>query len=417
MNLRSKILEHRRVRKLKKLSRHPFAVPIGLFVLLIAIGVAGYHIITIKEPTSRNDEVVIITHDHTQQIVPSDEPTVGALLNKLDLKLGAGDVVEPAPDTPIDQDDFRINIYRAVPVEIVDGSNKIFTFSAAATARSIAVQAGVQLYPQDYTSTVPVQNFVEQGAVGEQIVINRATPVELDLYGTEVTTRTHAETVGQLLTENNIHPKSTDVIEPSLTTPITNNLPIFIARKGVMIESQTVAIAMPVDTIDDSTLALGTSAVRQVGSPGQEVNTYQIDTENGQPVSQTLVQTVVTVPAVTEIVVEGTNLSGIQGDMSLAGIQASDYEYANYIISHESGWCPTKWQGEYGTCPAYHGTPTSPDVGYGLCQATPGAKMASAGADWAYNPVTQLVWCNGYAVGRYGNWYNAYEHWVDFHSW
>lgn len=39
---------------------------------------------------------------------------------------------------------------------------------------------------------------------------------------------------------------------------------------------------------------------------------------------------------------------------------------------------------------------------YGIPQALPGEKMASAGADWATNPATQIVWGLGYISGRYG---------------
>lgn len=39
---------------------------------------------------------------------------------------------------------------------------------------------------------------------------------------------------------------------------------------------------------------------------------------------------------------------------------------------------------------------------YGIPQALPGNKMASAGADWATNPRTQIVWGLGYIQGRYG---------------
>lgn len=90
--------------------------------------------------------------------------------------------------------------------------------------------------------------------------------------------------------------------------------------------------------------------------------------------------------------------------------------YKNYIYDRESGNCPTKWQGEHGACPAYHGTPSNPNVGYGLCQATPGWKMASAGADWATNYATQDAWCTSYA-NKYGGWANAYNFWVNNHWW
>jgi hypothetical protein len=39
---------------------------------------------------------------------------------------------------------------------------------------------------------------------------------------------------------------------------------------------------------------------------------------------------------------------------------------------------------------------------YGIPQALPGSKMASAGADWATNPATQITWGLGYIAGRYG---------------
>ena len=40
---------------------------------------------------------------------------------------------------------------------------------------------------------------------------------------------------------------------------------------------------------------------------------------------------------------------------------------------------------------------------YGIPQANPGRKMASAGADWATNPATQIRWGLSYIKGRYGS--------------
>ena len=38
----------------------------------------------------------------------------------------------------------------------------------------------------------------------------------------------------------------------------------------------------------------------------------------------------------------------------------------------------------------------------GIPQALPGSKMASAGADWATNPATQISWGLSYIAGSYG---------------
>ncbi|MGV8884227.1 MAG: transglycosylase SLT domain-containing protein [Microbacteriaceae bacterium] len=47
---------------------------------------------------------------------------------------------------------------------------------------------------------------------------------------------------------------------------------------------------------------------------------------------------------------------------------------------------------------------------YGIPQALPGSKMASAGADWATNPKTQITWGLGYVQGRYGTPCGAWGH-------
>lgn len=415
------------LRRVTKASKHPFAVPLFVFSGLALLTLGGYFLFIPKgAQQGPGPLVVIINHDNVQQVVPSTEPTVGKLLNKLHIRLHQGDVVEPNLSTKINQDDFRINIYRAVPVEIVVGSKHIYTFSAATTPRAIATQAGIKLYPEDYVNTVPVNNFINQLAIGEQVIVNRATPVNLNLYGTPLVVRTHAKTVGALMSEKHIVLTKQDQVMPTLNTPITANMQIFLIRNGEKLQSITQTIPMPTDIIYDNSLAFGTSAVRQQGSAGQEVITYQDKLQNGVVVGRTQIQTVITVPTVTEIIVEGTNLSGIQGDMALAGIPPQDYQAVDYIVSHESGWCPTKWQGDIGYCPATYFQQYSPYalVGYGLCQSTPAIKMSytneDGGADWATNPVTQLRWCNWYAhygSSNFDTWQGALNYWMANGNW
>jgi hypothetical protein len=89
--------------------------------------------------------------------------------------------------------------------------------------------------------------------------------------------------------------------------------------------------------------------------------------------------------------------------MAMAGISPSDYTFVDYIISKESGWRVNAVNRSSGAT--------------GLCQSLPASKMASSGSDYLTNPVTQLKWCNGYAIGRYGSWSNAYNFWLGNHWW
>jgi hypothetical protein len=65
------------------------------------------------------------------------------------------------------------------------------------------------------------------------------------------------------------------------------------------------------------------------------------------------------------------------------------------LWNRESGWL---WDAE---------NPTS--GAYGIPQALPGDKMASAGADWQTNPATQIEWGLGYISQTYGTPCNAYD--------
>ena len=85
----------------------------------------------------------------------------------------------------------------------------------------------------------------------------------------------------------------------------------------------------------------------------------------------------------------------------MAGIPESDWGAANYIINRESGWNPRANNKSSGA--------------YGLPQALPGSKMASAGSDWRDNPITQLKWFYKYCKGHYGSVQGAYNFWQSHH--
>ena len=85
--------------------------------------------------------------------------------------------------------------------------------------------------------------------------------------------------------------------------------------------------------------------------------------------------------------------------MAAAGIASSDWGYVDYIVSRESGWNPNATNSGSGAC--------------GLVQALPCSKVPGNG----YDPVDNLRWANGYAVGRYGSWAAAQAFWSSNNWW
>jgi len=416
---RSKLAHNQRIARWRQ---HPFGLPVAVFLGLLFAGGITLLIITKQSVATFHPDtsyIAIISYDGVKQSVPTREPTVGRLLKKLNIPVSERDRVEPSLTTAIAQDNFHINIYRASPVTIYDGDTTTTMFSAGATARSVVAESGLTLYPEDKLTAQPAINLIEEQSLGAKIIIDRSVPLTLNVYGTVLSLRTHTKTVGDLLKAKKVKLGPKDSVQPAANTPVSPNMQVFVLRKGTQIVAVTQDIPSPTETVTDASLSFGTSATRQQGSSGKQVLTYQIQTQHGIEVSRTLLQTVVTVQPVATIIARGQAVSipaDKQAVMAQAGISANDYKYVDYIASHEGGWCPTKVQGTH-TCPGYAPDPIPSYGGYGIFQATPGGKMASAGSDWATSAVTQIRWATGYAVARYGSWEGAYNHWLSSHNW
>ena len=84
-----------------------------------------------------------------------------------------------------------------------------------------------------------------------------------------------------------------------------------------------------------------------------------------------------------------------------AAEQIGKAELVDFGFSESTQWpcLYDLWQQESGWN-VYADNPSS--GAYGIPQSLPGDKMASAGADWATNPTTQIIWGLGYIKSVYG---------------
>lgn len=421
-----RFLTRRRVRKIDKYFHlHPLRMFGVIFITIIALSAVLF--IPLSGGAAKNDDahVVILYADRKTSTLPTRENTVGEFLEKAQIIINEGDVVEPSIDTTIEEDNFRINVYRAAPVVVYDGDRKMFGLSAALTPRSLAEQTGAKLYAEDIVVTEPSNDFLRDGSIGNRVVIDRATPANLNLYGSSLALRTHAETVGELLDEKNVQLAAGDTVTPNIDTVLTPATLVFVTRIGTQVLTEEIVIPAPVQTVQDNTLSFGTTAVRQAGAPGKKSVTYQINLKNGVEIGRSIIQEIIVQQPVSQVVARGQAVqipSDKEGLMRAAGIAESDFPYVYFIINHENGmWCPTRYQGT-NTCPPYYvekfpGAETDKVTGYGLCQSTPAIKMATAGDDWRTNAVTQLKWCHNYAQRRHGGWQGAYNYWVANRNW
>jgi hypothetical protein len=77
------------------------------------------------------------------------------------------------------------------------------------------------------------------------------------------------------------------------------------------------------------------------------------------------------------------------------GWSSSQFSCLDPLWAHESGWSVTA---------------ANPDGAYGIPQALPGSKMASAGPDWQTDAATQVRWGLEYIQATYGSPCGAWAH-------
>ncbi|MFF7676646.1 transglycosylase SLT domain-containing protein [Actinacidiphila glaucinigra] len=88
-------------------------------------------------------------------------------------------------------------------------------------------------------------------------------------------------------------------------------------------------------------------------------------------------------------------------NLARARMSGTQYRCLDNVVRRESGW---------------NHRATNPSSGaYGLFQALPPSKMASAGKDWRTNPLTQMKWGLSYMKSRYGTPCGAWNFWQKNH--
>lgn len=369
---------------------------LGFLLLLNIFAVAGKNS---AKATGQGNKILTVFESGQKTSFKTNAKTVREALKAQKINFSKEDSVEPGLDEELTGAEYSINIYRAKPVVIEDGELKTKILTAAQTPRQIAEKAGLNVHNEDKLAFEESGNILEDGSINT-LKITRAKEISVDLFGKTESFRTQAKTVEDFLKEKKIVLGKDDGISIDLKTQIVNGLNFRIWRNG----KQTLTVEEPTDfqteTIQDANKDSGYKEIKEAGEKGTKSVTYEVEMQNGKEISRKKINETEIKAAKKQVVIVGTKTSLPAGShtdwMSAAGISASNQGSANAIISQESGWRVNATNRSSGA--------------YGIPQALPGSKMASAGSDWQTNPITQLKWMNSYVVGRYGSWQNAYAH-------
>ena len=374
------------------------AVVIGFFI--VSTRTAG------AEAKPVNGERLLTVHDGgVDRVILTRATNLSDAFKEADITLDPQDLVEPGLDHELVASNYDINVYRARPVTIVDGSVRQKVLSPYQTAPQIAQQAGITLYPEDQADVdVSTVNAGYQD-VGLQMTVDRAMPFTFVLYGKTMTARTQATTVEAMLKEKDITLGPNDRVSVDGSTAISPDLTVRVWREGKQTVTVDEEVSFETETIKDADRPTSYKEVKTPGTKGSRSVTYEVTVQDGQEVARTEIASLVTKEPVKQVEVVGSKLptpTNPTEAQALGHQMMLDFGYGEdqwpclyNLWMRESGWRTTAGNVSSGA--------------YGIPQALPASKMAVYGADYLTNASVQITWGLNYIKGRYSTPCGAWD--------
>jgi uncharacterized protein YabE (DUF348 family) len=338
-------------------------------------------------------KTVTIDDDGRIRTVSAYGRTVGDVLAFQGVELEDDDHVQPAPSAPAtDGGTIVVRSSRVVTLE-VDGERETFETTALTVGDLVSA-----LGERGDGAVASASRSTPLGREPVRVSTRKTVSVAVD--GTVLPIRTTQATVRDVLADAGITLAEEDATSVPLAAAATDGMLVLVSRGDTGSDSTTEVLPFETTTIEDPSLPEGYRHVRTVGRPGEATTTYAVRTLDGAEVERTVASRVVTREPQDEVVVVGTM------DPDTVVVDPGSARSAARALAAERGWGESQftcldrlWTRESGWRVDADNPSSS---AYGIPQALPGSKMASAGADWRTNAVTQIEWGLGYIAGRYG---------------
>lgn len=277
-----------------------------------------------------NERIITIYRDGQEQIVASDAETVGQVLERANITVNEHDLVEPGKDTKLVAANYSVNIYRARPVTIIDGTQRYRIMTPYQSARKIAESAGLKIVDEDQLQLDRINDFVAERGMGLKLTIDRATPLTLILYGKKIDAHTQADTVAELLKEKSIELGPNDGLSAPQETSISAGMTLAVYRNGVQVITEEQDVDFSTEQIKDADQEVGYRQIKEPGAKGRKVVTFEVELRDGKEVRRKEIQSVTTQQPKKQVEVVGVKKKISEGfDQALARLRSCEGGYTS----------------------------------------------------------------------------------------
>lgn len=188
---------------------------------------------------------------------------------------------------------------------VLDDDGKVITlYTTASTVAQALQEHGIHLYLGDAVSP-GLQEPVEAGMT---ISIRRSVPVQIQVDGRTVHTRTRAETVAGVLGQEGIALVGKDRVEPRLSDPVRAGMTVRVTRVREEFVVEFEAIPFATVWVPDPQLEIDQRRLAQEGQVGLNKRRYRVVYEDGQEVERFLEDSWAEQPPITKTLAYGTKI-------------------------------------------------------------------------------------------------------------
>ncbi|WP_062645282.1 resuscitation-promoting factor [Streptomyces maremycinicus] len=242
-------------------------VPQALVVAFLAGGTTAF---------VAEDKAVELTVDGKPRTLHTFADDVTELLAEEGVRVGAHDVVAPAPDTALTSGD-EITVHYGRPVRLTLDGQRHEVWTTAHTVREALEQFGVRA--EGAYLSVPHSRPIGRAGLALDVRTERSVTVMAD--GRARTVRTNAATVREVVAAAGITLRGQDTTSVAPGSFPRDGQTVTVLRITGSKEVREEAIPFDVRRTDDPSLFKGTEVVERAGQPGLRRITYSLRTVNG----------------------------------------------------------------------------------------------------------------------------------------
>ncbi len=365
------------------------------------------------------DKSVQLVVDGNARTVRTTAASVGQVLDGHGYRVTSHDLVAPSAKAHV-RDGSRIVLRRGRLLNLDVDGRRMQVWTTAPTVRAALAQLGFSA--GDFVS-VSRSRRLPLGATSIAIRTPRNVSVIHD-GRTDHVISTQANVAG-LLTDMQLRLDSDDRLSAPMSAALYDNEVIRLQRVGKKLISKTVKVPYATKRSSDASLSKGSTRIVTAGRNGKVKITYALIYVDGKLAGKTKLKALTLRAARAQLVKVGTKTSapGHSAGSNVATAPAPSPGTAKDIartLLVKRGWgdqyscLVTLWNHESGW--RVHAE-NSGSGAYGIPQALPGSKMASAGSNWHDSAETQIKWGLNYIASRYGDPCGAWSTWQAHGGW